>query len=95
MVAPMQHEAKACRQLWMMVLLTAVRDLVNGAPEGLAAHQVRSWIGTSDFAIVCSLAGFNPDLVKAKMRALESMRRIDDGQKRGRKTLLDTMAVAQ
>jgi len=72
------HEAEACRQLWVSVLLIAVRDLVGSDPNGLVSKQARSWIGTRDFREVCGLAGFDWRTVR------DTLLRHDATRKNGR-----------
>lgn len=70
-MARMSHEAEACRQLWVAVIVTAARDLLTPAADGLRAAQARAWIGTAQFCAVCELAGMNPSFVAVRLRAME------------------------
>jgi hypothetical protein len=65
------HEVRATRNLWVMVVLQAIRDAhgVNtcgeaGARISLEAAQARAWVGTSAFQMVCALAGVDPGRVR-------------------------------
>lgn len=69
------HEAEACRQLWVSVLLLAMRELFGSDPNGLAAQQARNWIGTRDFREVCALAGFDWARVERALQRREAQRR--------------------
>ncbi|MDF2143206.1 hypothetical protein [Paenirhodobacter sp. CAU 1674] len=67
------HEAEACRQLWIAVILTTLRDLLLPTRDGLLANQARAWIGTADFRSVCALAGLDAQTVADGMRHAEAV----------------------
>lgn len=87
----MNHEANACRDLWVAVVLTAAHDLVSRDPNGLAASQARAWIGTADFARVCALSGFEPQAVAEKLRALDKYRKSGAPKARRGQSILSVM----
>lgn len=79
---PPQLEAECGRQLWCAVLAIALSDAQgvvvgndsSGAPnrKRLMVAQAQSWFRNNgtDFRRVCWLAGFDPDVVRARALAL-------------------------
>lgn len=70
MTTPMQR-------LWTAVLLENVRVAV-GSPDAASqpSHvydydkaEARRWIGSRDFEVVCTFAGFEPDMVRDALRS--------------------------
>lgn len=66
----MMHDTRQMQQLWIRVILQAVRDALGSGPikdaDGqLLRHRAREWLegGTRDFHEVCDLAGFSGDVV--------------------------------
>lgn len=60
-----------CRTLWQEVLrqcLMSAIDVHLGAPIS-ANGATPAWIGSTDFAMVCDLAGFEPSAVAERLRA--------------------------
>lgn len=84
MHARLSHEAEACRQLWVGVVLQAARDVLDGVAaqdRPLMTLQAERWLGTADFRTVCNLAGLDPAAVQQGLRRrLEGLRA--GGQKR-------------
>lgn len=91
----MQHEALACQNLWVAVLLTAARDLLGSRPDSLEAHRVRVWIGTADFSYVCGLAGLDAHSVAARMHALEARMRGSGAKARRGQPILKAVVEAR
>lgn len=72
---------QAARHLWQRVVLQALRDAIVVRKRPDSAHQAaRSaaicWLdgGTADFNEVCSLAGFDPEMVRDWWQHLRSDR---------------------
>ncbi|WP_283638087.1 hypothetical protein [Marinovum algicola] len=72
---PVGHRL-ALRRLWRAVLGEQLKLALGGANRlaYLAAHAddaaaARVWIGTVDFEIVCTWAGFDPDVVRQQVAA--------------------------
>ncbi len=73
----------ACRRLWSAVLAEQFRILFapKSSETALYAEQVRSWLGTPDFRLVCDLAGLDAELVEAEFHC-----RLSEGSKLRRGT---------
>ena len=57
-------EARACRELWCAVLLTALRDLCQPGGKSPQRDAAERWVGDwpdQNFRMVCHLAGIDPD----------------------------------
>jgi len=68
-------DAEGCRRLFLAVLVQAARDLLAGTwhhGAALERYKVRQWLGSRDFRVVCTHAGWNPDVVEQAMRARDS-----------------------
>ncbi|WP_371398894.1 hypothetical protein [Marinovum algicola] len=72
---PVGHRL-ALRRLWRAVLGEQLKLALGGANRlaSLAAHAddaaaARAWIGTADFEIVCTWAGYDPDVVRQHVAA--------------------------
>lgn len=77
-------EARACRRLWCDVLRAGIADAVGAWAEDVcravaagASFEAASeagfqrqmgWVGTSEFGMVCRLAGFEPEAVASRLR---------------------------
>ena len=77
-------EARACRRLWCDVLRAGIAEAVGAWAEDVgravaaggsfeAAAEAgfkrqMGWVGTSEFGMVCRLAGFEPEAVAARLR---------------------------
>ena len=65
-------DVTAERRLWCAVVNQAVtealwpRPIKNGGSSGIShldKHLARRWLGSRDFRLVCSLAGYDPDFI--------------------------------
>jgi len=66
------NENVAYRRLWQAVLCRAIKDAI-GTP-GLVQHKARSWLtrDSAHFKEVCLFAGYEPDYVFQKAKAIEN-----------------------
>lgn len=74
-----RHEEDGCRELWGSVLNLAIQDALrikptrhqgSGATSMLDQYQARRWLGSSDFRLICSLAGIEPEFVVDRVTPL-------------------------
>lgn len=72
-------DIESMRHLWRRVLVQAVRDalgvrVVKDSTEEAARGQARAWLDgrSEDFNHVCTLAGYNPDMVRDWWRRLRN-----------------------
>lgn len=72
-------DAESCKRLWCAMLLRNLTDATgqgkilcegNGA-SSMAIRHAQNWIGSSDFRLVCEMAGFDPDAIEEKYRSGE------------------------
>lgn len=63
------HQAQAMRDLWASVLISVLSDLNPTRSHSLEYRQAHSWLGSSDFRTVCSLAGMDPEAINDAVRA--------------------------
>lgn len=88
-------QAIACRRLWNAVLLAQLEDMVEVPDKGrnsLKYHQARGWFGdfpSGNFAVVCALAGHDPDAV------WQGAIRLNDSDEATRKAALKRMVAKQ
>ena len=69
-------EARACRDLWVAVLLSVLRDLCASQPQSAARGTAEAWVGhypRRDFRTVCHLAGIGPDWLHGALSDLVAM----------------------
>ena len=73
----MMHTPQACRHLWQRVFLQALRDAIAEYKRPLSEHRAvrasaRTWLdsNSADFQEVCSLAGYDPEMVNDWWRSL-------------------------
>lgn len=66
-----EAELRPMRRLWRAVLGEQLKLALGGADRLMSSHGRRfdrdravDWIGTRDFEMVCTFAGFDPDMVR-------------------------------
>jgi hypothetical protein len=70
-------DSKSCKKLWQEVLMTSIKDALEGAPSWAAdrveaTHIARRYftVANIDCNTVCELAGVDPEAVRDRMRRL-------------------------
>lgn len=62
-------QGRACQNLWVAVLVQAMRDLFLTASENatLNRQRARTWVKTRDFHMVCALAGLDGEYIARQL----------------------------
>ena len=63
------HQGRACQNLWVAVLVQAMRDLFHGAGQNadLDRFRVKNWLKSRDFHMVCALAGLDGEYIARQL----------------------------
>ncbi len=71
MITENQRGAQACRRLWCAVIEEQLGLVFNPSSKdrGFQRDAARRWFGSYDFAMVCNLAGVDPDYIYAGFTA--------------------------
>lgn len=76
----MRTGASPEQALWQAVVSQAIIDAASRASGGLGGaaltelekHKARTWFGSRDFRVACSLAGYEPEFVEDRVRPILS-----------------------
>lgn len=62
-------QGRSCQNLWVAVLVQAMRDLFLSASENatLNRQRVRSWLKSRDFHMVCALARLDGEYIASQL----------------------------